>query len=299
MSFLGEILALTAALCWAFGSLLFSFAGRRVGAFTVNAVRIPIAAMVLVLISLIAQGMIWPARATSTQFSWLVFSSLVGLVIGDLCYFKSLVILGPQIASLLSASSPIFSVFISWVVLNQSLRWYSLLGIVITLAGLTWVSLERNVKTFGAQENGSKPWGYFLAGIGAVSQTVGLVAAKLGMLDNVTALSAATVRMLAAAVMTWIIAGLQRRVAGVLRGIADRRALTAMFVAAFVGPVAGIWLSLASIQYTKVGIAATLMSTTPLFVIPLVMLIHHERPSARAVIGTVITIAGVAVLMLT
>lgn len=299
MSFLGEILALTAALCWAFGSLLFSFAGRRVGAFTVNAVRIPIAAMVLVLISLIAQGMIWPARATSTQFSWLVFSSLVGLVIGDLCYFKSLVILGPRIASLLSASSPIFSVFISWVVLNQSLRWYSLLGIVITLAGLTWVSLERNVKTFGAQENGSKPWGYFLAGIGAVSQAVGLVAAKLGMLDNVTALSAATVRMLAAAVMTWIIAGLQRRVAGVLRGIADRRALTAMFVAAFVGPVAGIWLSLASIQYTKVGIAATLMSTTPLFVIPLVMLIHHERPSARAVIGTVITIAGVAVLMLT
>lgn len=299
MSFLGEILALTAALCWAFGSLLFSFAGRRVGAFAVNAIRIPIAALVFVLISLIAQGMVWPAQATSTQFSWLLVSSLAGLVIGDLCYFKSLVILGPRIASLLSASSPIFSVFISWIVLHQSLRWYSLLGIVITLAGLTWVSLERNVKTFGAQEGGAKPWGYVLAGIGALSQAVGLVTAKLGMLDNVTALSAATVRMLAAAVMTWIIAGLQRRIAGVLRGIADRQALTAMCIAAFVGPVAGIWLSLASIQYTKVGIAATLMSTTPLFVIPLVMLIHHERPSARAVIGTVITIAGVAVLMLT
>lgn len=71
-----------------------------------------------------------------------------------------------------------------------------------------------------------------------------------------------------------------------------------MIAAAIVGPTFGVWMSLLSIHYTEVGIAATLMSTTPLWVIPLVMIIHHERPSIRAVFGTVVTVLGVALILL-
>lgn len=298
MPYTGEVFALITALCWAFGSILFGYAGRRVGAFVVNSIRIPIAAIILTLIALAWQGGVWPPAATTGQFGWLAFSSLLGLVIGDLCYFRSLVILGPRIASLLAASTPIFAVIISWFALDQTLLPIHLLGIAVTLGGLTWVTLERNSQTFGEQTGGSKPLGYLLAAIGALCQAVGLVAAKIGMAEAWSPLSAAAVRLIFAAVVTWIIAAAQGRLRSVAKGIVDRRAMIAMSAAAVIGPVAGIWMSLLSIQYTEIGIASTLMSTTPLWVIPLVMVIHHERPSARAIIGTVITVAGVALLFL-
>ncbi len=297
MPFLGETFALVTAICWAFGSLLFSFAGRRVGAFSVNVIRIPIAATILVVLCLLLQGELIPPSATTDQVLYLVISALLGLVIGDWCYFQSLVILGPRIGSLLAASTPIFAVVISWVWLGESLGWLDLVGIGITLCGLAWVTLERNAQTFGARE-GSKLWGYLLAAIGACGQAAGLVTAKIGLGENISSLSGTMIRMVSAAVMVWLVVIFTGRVHRVRTAIADRKALMAMLAAATVGPVFGVWMSLLSIRYTEIGIAATLMSTTPLWVIPLVMLIHAERPSLRAFLGTIVTVAGVAILFL-
>ena len=298
MAYLGELLALGTAVFWAFGSILFSYAGRRVGAFTVNAVRIPIAATVLLGLTVLIQQEFFSPSTTGSQFGWLAFSAFLGLVIGDGCHFRALVILGRRIASLVAASTPIFAVLLSWLVLDQSLSWIHLVGIAITLAGLGWVTLERNANTFGEEKGGSKIWGYILAGIGAMGQATGLIAAKIGMQENLTPLSASMIRMVSAAVMIWIIAVGQGKVRETIAGLHDRKARLAMLAAAFIGPVFGIWMSLISIKLTKVGIAATLMSTTPLWIIPLVMIIHGERPSARAIVGTIITVGGVALLFL-
>lgn len=298
MMYLGELLALATAVFWAFGSILFGYAGRRVGAFTVNAVRIPIAATVLLGLTIIVQQEFFSSSTTGPQFGWLALSAFLGLVVGDGCHFRALVILGPRIASLLAASTPIFAVLLSWVILDQSLSWVHLVGITIVLSGLGWVTLERNAKTFGEEKGGSKVWGYTLAGIGAMGQATGLIAAKIGMKDNLTPLSASMIRMVSAAVMIWIIAAGQGKVRETITGLRDRKARLAMVAAAFIGPVFGIWMSLISIKLTKVGIAATLMSTTPLWIIPLVMIIHGERPSPRAIIGTIITVGGVALLFL-
>jgi drug/metabolite transporter (DMT)-like permease len=62
------------------------------------------------------------------------------------------------------------------------------------------------------------------------------------------------------------------------------------------GPFVGVWLSLIAARYTDVGVAATLMATTPVLIIPLVMFTEGYRPSLRAVLGAVVAIAGVALL---
>lgn len=298
MSYLGETLALATALCWAFSSILFGYAARRVGAFTINALRIPIAAVILVALTIIVQQEFVSSKAASSQFGWLAFSAFLGLIIGDGCHFRALVILGPRIASLQAASSPIFAVIFSWLILDQTLGMMHLIGIVVTLTGLVWVTLEKDSQTFGEEAGGSKIWGYALAAIGAMGQATGLIAAKIGMQESITPLSAAAIRMLAAAVMIWIIAAGQRQVRSTIAALKDRQAAVAMMTAALIGPVFGIWMSLVSIKLTKVGIAATLMSTTPLWIIPLVMMVHKERPSARAIIGTIVTVIGVALLFI-
>jgi drug/metabolite transporter (DMT)-like permease len=40
------------------------------------------------------------------------------------------------------------------------------------------------------------------------------------------------------------------------------------------------------------------MSTFPVVIIPLIMIVHKEHPSYRAVLGAIIAVAGVAMLFI-
>ena len=296
MQYFGELLALSTGICWSFGTILFGYAGRRVGSFTINVIRITFAALLLVVGNLLIEGHIVP-NCQSEQLAILAISGIIGLTIGDGCYFKSLLILGPRISSLIGASSPIFAVIIAWIFLGQQLGALDLLGIAITLGGIGWVTLERNHNSFGAQP-GPKTLGYLLAIFGALAQAVALTLAKVGMGDDVPPLDASLVRMISAAIAIWIIAVIGGRLLRVRQAFSDRKAMAAIGSAAVVGPFLGIWLSLISIQYTKIGIASTLMATTPIWIIPLVMIIHKERPSIRAILGTFAAFGGVAIIFL-
>jgi drug/metabolite transporter (DMT)-like permease len=69
-------------------------------------------------------------------------------------------------------------------------------------------------------------------------------------------------------------------------------------VGAFLGPYLGVTLSLVAISYTKVGIAATLMATVPIMMLPLVKYIQKEVLSWRAIVGAFAAVGGVAILFL-
>ena len=64
------------------------------------------------------------------------------------------------------------------------------------------------------------------------------------------------------------------------------------------GPFLGVWLSQVAIKYTATGIASTILSTTPIFLIPVAAVVERERTTPRAVIGAVVAVAGVALLFL-
>jgi drug/metabolite transporter (DMT)-like permease len=296
--FFGELVAMSTAVLWSFGTILFGFSSRRVGSFNVNAIRIVLAAVLLVIGNFIMHGRLLPPVYQNNQLLILGVSGVIGLTLGDSCYFKSLVILGPRIASLMGASSPIFAVVIAWIFLGQKLSVLDLAGIAITLTGIGWVTLERNHNSFGAQPGGSKALGYLLGIGGSLGQAIALSMAKVGMGDNIPPLNASLVRMIAAVITIWIIVIAGGRLPAIKQGLKDRKALGAISAAAFLGPFLGIWFSLVSIQYTKIGIASTLMATTPLWIIPLVMIIHKERPSIRAIFGTLAAVGGVSIIFL-
>ncbi|NNF05775.1 MAG: EamA family transporter, partial [Candidatus Eisenbacteria bacterium] len=57
-------------------------------------------------------------------------------------------------------------------------------------------------------------------------------------------------------------------------------------------------LSLVAVTYTKAGVAATLMAIVPILVLPLVRWVFKERITARAFVGALIAVLGVAILTL-
>ena len=57
-----------------------------------------------------------------------------------------------------------------------------------------------------------------------------------------------------------------------------------------------IWLQQISLQHTATGVAQTLFATSPVFVLPMVVLMG-ERVSLRAVCGALAAVAGIALLV--
>ena len=71
-----------------------------------------------------------------------------------------------------------------------------------------------------------------------------------------------------------------------------------LFVATFLGTFLGIWLMNAGLRYTHTGIASTLSSTSPIFILPLAYFIEKEDLTARSIMGACIAVVGVAVLFI-
>jgi drug/metabolite transporter (DMT)-like permease len=82
---------------------------------------------------------------------------------------------------------------------------------------------------------------------------------------------------------------------GLLKPLQSRRVLVAIVVTAFASTYLGIWLSQISLKFAPAGIAQTLISTSPLVVLPLAVW-AGDRVSLRAIIGVLVALAGVGIL---
>jgi drug/metabolite transporter (DMT)-like permease len=287
----GEIAAVGTAICWAFTGLYFAEAARRIGALRVNLLRLPVA-LVLLSAALLATGTTF-ATLDGRRVGLLAASGIVGLTIGDLALFSALVRIGPRLAALLMALAPVFATLAAALALGEVPGGRALLGMGVTLAGVGWVVLERRDGQAHPFEHGGA---IALGVLAAACQGIGLVLAKAGMAGEVPPLAATWLRMSVATAGIWLLAVLTGRTAGLGIVPAARQAALPVLGGAVSGPFIGVWLSLVAARYTDVGIAATLMATTPVLIIPLVMLVEKYRPSLRAVLGAAVAIGGVALL---
>ena len=78
----------------------------------------------------------------------------------------------------------------------------------------------------------------------------------------------------------------------------DPRAFIHTVVGSILGPFLGVTSSLMAIQHTKVGVAATIMATTPIVMLPIVHFVQKEHLSWRAITGACIATLGVSLLFL-
>ena len=295
MPYLGEAAALATAALFACASLLFTFASQRVGSFAVNLSRITFAVPVLVALTLLIHGGSWSEGFTPQRLTWLAASGWVGLTLGDWALFSAFALIGPRLSLLLMALAPPVAAALSFPLLGEVLGPRGLIGMVITLAGVVWVILER---ASNPPPRGHRVRGVVFGLLGAAGQGLGLVLSKLGMAGEIDPLPATAVRMLAALIGAWLVAAATGRLGHFARLVRDIDSRKAIAGATVLGPVLGVWLSLLAIEHAKTGIAATLMAMVPVFILPLARYVRHEQVSPRAVLGAVIAVAGVAVLVL-
>lgn len=295
MTYFGELASLLTAVCWASNSVFFTLAGRRVGSQTVNAVRLFIALAVMVLVHLFLFGTVFPFGAGATRLVSLGLSGLIGFALGDALLFESMLLLGPRVAMLLMTLSPIFSAILARIFLAQTLSLPKVLAILVTLAGIAWVVEEGHS---GPGDTRPHKWalGVFLGVGGAMGQSLGLILSGVGMAGGFHPISANLIRVLAGtlALSVWLLFRGQF-LDSTLR-MKDRRSFFLIAAGAATGPVIGVVLSLYAITHASMGVAATLMSLSPVLLLPISALMFKEKVTYRAVAGTIISILGAAAL---
>jgi drug/metabolite transporter (DMT)-like permease len=293
----GEIAALFTALCWSFTSVFFTIGGIRVGSIVVNRIRLLMAALFLSLTHLLTTGNLIPIDAGPERWFWLGISGLVGFVIGDAMLFEAFVVVGTRVSMLLMSLVPIMSALFAWIFLGEVLNLLEIAAIVLTVSGIIWVVADKHKdKTWVRGKR--LLWGITLGVGGALGQTFGLILSKKGLEGGFSTLTGNLIRVLCAVAVIWLSTFLRGRVKQTIARLKDKKAFAALTVGSFFGPFIGVWLSLVAIKYARIGIASTLMATTPIILIPITYWIFKDRITIHAILGTVVAVIGVAILLL-
>ena len=289
----GKAAALGAAFLWAITVTVFTFAARRVGAQIVNAVRLLLAALLLLILHWIFTGGPWPVGLGFDRTLWLLLSGLVGFAVADGLGLESFVEIGPHLGMLIQTLAPVLSAALAWAFLNQSLSWSKAGAILVTLAGIALVVQGHDEVTPGR----SRTFGLLLALGATLGQSVGQFTAIKGMVGGVGAFPALVVRIAAGSVGSLVYLALrgQFRLSGAWsRG----RTLAQILTGTALGPLIGGFFALYALNHAPLGAASTLLSIVPIFLLPLSRIFFHQPITPRAVAGTLLTVGGTAGLFL-
>ena len=289
---LGIAAALGSAAAWAVGALLF----RRIGDFA-SPLGMNLGKGLLGLpflgLALLVAGWAPMDRASA---AWLAASGLVGIALGDTLFFMALVRLEARLTLLLATVGQAFTVLLAVVVRGERPSLATGLGLVLVVGGVTWVVAEGVPREAGAARTrrfAGLGWGL----LSAACMSVGYLLADVGV-ERVPTLQATFLR-LGAGVAGLAVVGLARRsLCAWLRPFADPRRFGAILLAVLVVLFGGFWLSLVALRHAHLVVASVLMSTEPVFVLPLAAAFRGDRITARSLAGSLLAVAGVAVVVL-
>lgn len=292
---IGEWAALGTALAWTLSSLAWTSAGRRIGALATSFIRLIMAGVYLAIYGRLVRGLWFPSDAESHTWLYLGLSGFFGFFLADLLFFRALVLIGPRLVLLIQSLVPPLTALLSWGYLGDRIDGLDWIGMGLTLAGICWVILGRpapGATPFGRTELRQ---GVLLSLTACVAVAIGYVLAKQGI-GHYDAVAATFIRVLAALVGFSLLITVTRRWPAMGAAARLPRVMALVAYGSFVGPFLGVALSMVALRHCHAGVAATLIGTSPVLILPFVVVVYRERLSAQAVGGAFLSVLGIALL---
>jgi drug/metabolite transporter (DMT)-like permease len=314
---LGEIAGLANAATWAFTSIILGGLASRHSALRVNAIRMTSGALYFLVVIPLAGGRALFAGLTPAHALALGGTSILAQAIGDMLYVLGIGRIGAARASPISVSSfPLITLILGALLLGEHLTWSIAAGAALIIAGIILLVLRSQIppedmpvpgseglETLGDADEPpstgrSLPLRENLIGLGLVltaalawsASTIWLRVISPGL----PAITVTAVRVPCGALFLLVLLGAQRRLT--LRGL-DRRSLLLLGAAGVIGTGFGSMLYIIAVQRTSAGLAALLVSTSPLWTLPLAAVFLHERITRRVLVGAALTMAGILLVL--
>lgn len=303
----GELYAIACAFFWALSSTLLKSQTHRVDVISLAAWRtVPGLCIFLGLLffSSRANDVLHLSLRTLAP---LVGSTLLGLGLGDLLYFRSMKLIGLARTMPLSATYPFFTLILALLFLGEQLSLAIVGGATLITGGAYLLAFPRSggrIRRFGARTSAS-PWpearpagsvelrmdlkGVALALAAAICWAISTVILRLG-LEGVDIVVANAIRLSVLAVVLFAVLFHRGEILRIREyGL---RSLGIAFLAGVLGTGLGTFAFLAALQRAGAAKTSILTSTTPLFGVPF-SLVLREKVTTRTLLGTMLTVVGV------
>ena len=249
----------------------------------------------------------WVLGATmpSSHASWMLFlSGIAGFAIGDAMYFAAFPKAGVQLSAMIGNLTPPLAALLSWLFLDEMIAWQALAWMAVVVFGISLVVLDPVAYPRDHDKQvppRDRALGIMFALTSAVAQAVGIVMAHSAM-NQVEVLPATVWRLLggiALAMPIAILLGAKRGERAIpalqelTRPLRQRALFLMLLVPTFVATILCLPLHSFAVRGAPSHLASLVLSTSPLFILPLGPL-FHARFGRLSVIGTLIGFGGLA-----
>ncbi|MBI4297471.1 MAG: DMT family transporter [Chloroflexi bacterium] len=294
---LGEASALGASFSWALTSILLRTQVTKLGAIGLTGWLFAFASVpFLVLLFATSKAReLW--QITLLWLLLLLAAAIVGRVLGDLLWVKSLQAAGVSRSLPASVSSyPLFTIFLAVLFLDEAMSYVMAIGGILVMVGIYLVA--HPPRHAEAEPPQGKPAlvkvGVSLAVLAGLLWAVETIILKRG-LERFHPITISIVELPIAAAALLLIAGM--RGGGMSLRKYGGKGIAAIAAAAALGVVMGGLLFLFAVSRAGAAKTAILASTSPLFGLPLAFLILREPLTRKVAVGTASCLLGIFLLM--
>lgn len=279
--------ALGSAASWSLGAVLFKGLGESLSSFAMTLVKGGVSVLLLGALTLLTGGY---ANIGGEAYLYLVLSGILGIALSDTFFFSALKEVSPQTITLLFTFGQVVTVLLAVLLLGETLPLQGWGGIALIITGITIGMFP------GFAEKGqSSLRGIVFGLISILLMSFSVILTKKGLAE-VSTLYATFLRMLAGTLGMLLVGIATRRLGGWVTPFRDPRLMTRFTLSVCVITFGGFWLAIVAFKYTSVAVANSLISTEPIFVLPVAALLLKEKVTVHAVAGAVIATVGVIVL---
>lgn len=292
MPYLGELAAITAALCWTLNSLAVERLGKGLSSWGLNTLT-KLGGLILVsLLAFFISGRLVPA-ASPRQWLLLMLSGLIGFSIGDGFLFTAFQQIGAKRTLLIFSANPLVAALFSRIFLREALALQHIAGILLAVIGIMIV-IQGDVP---GQSSRLQWQGILWAVLATLGQAGGVILSKLAMAD-LEAVPAAQIRLVGGTLGMGIILTLLKKWGHVRPILSQKNGRQTIAVSVVLGTLVGMVLSMLSIKLIPVAIASILFSLMPVMILPISAFFLKERVNPREILGALITVGGVSLLFI-
>ncbi|MBD3667526.1 MAG: DMT family transporter [Kangiella sp.] len=289
---LGELFALSSAICWATAIILFKHSGETLSASALNLFKNILATFLLVPTALFVEGIQLP-QLDANQWTIVAISGFIGIALSDTWYFLALRKVGAGNTAIVSSLYSPFVIVLSVLFLNETLHWTQFIGFLMVLIGIILVTWQRNRKNVDAPVL----WQGLALAAGAVFlNAVGVVMVKR-ILEGDGFFWIISLRLIGGILGSIGLLLISQKLVKVINEIKQPRDWRILIIASVLGTYISMILWLSGYKYTDAIIASVLNETSVLFIVLFAWIFLKEEVSRRRLTGVVLAFLGVLVFV--
>jgi drug/metabolite transporter (DMT)-like permease len=284
----GEIFALGCAVFWAFAVILLKRSGETVSPIALNLFRVTFSLPLLLATLLITRPPHLPP-VPPADYLILIASGVLGIVIADTLFHKSLNMVGAGITAIIDTFYSPITVLLAFLMLRERIGLRDLGGMCLIMVA---VLLSATLTPPPHLSRKKLVEGVAIGILGLFFLALGIVVAK-PVLGRWPVLWVAVVRQAGSAVVLLAIAAASPRRREFLGVWRPRHVWRRMVPATVLGSYLSLMLWIGGMKYTMASIAAILNQSSTVFILILSVILLHEPLTRRKVVATLLALVGV------